>query len=153
MTEFINQSEQNTQGNNMNNNYSGQRPPIVPPQGQQYQTKYGFGSQYPENEQRPNNYLAIAIISTVLNLFACCSYYIGFLGLIVGIIAIVFSSQVDSRYRAGDYIGAQSSSKTAKILSYVSLAIALSGIILLIILLFTVGTVAFIDELHRQMKL
>lgn len=153
MTEFNNQSEQNTQGDNLNNNYSGQTPPVVPPQGQ-YQSMYDSGNQNPENEPKPANSLVLSIVATVLNIFACCSFYIGILGIIVGIIAIVFASQVDSKYRAGDIYGAQSSAKNAKILSYISLAIALIGIVILIVLVVFIGTSpAFLEEFQRQMEL
>lgn len=52
--------------------------------------------------KRPNNHLAWSIITTVL----CCQ-----LG---GIVAIVYSAKVDSLYNAGDYIGADNASQTAK---------------------------------------
>lgn len=51
---------------------------------------------------RPKNYLAWSIVTTVL----CC--------LIGGIVAIVYSAQVDSKYNAGDYAGAQQSSDSAR---------------------------------------
>jgi hypothetical protein len=50
----------------------------------------------------PDNYLVWAILSTVL----CC--------LPLGIASIVFSTQVNSKWAAGDYAGAQDSSEKAK---------------------------------------
>ncbi|GAA1275893.1 hypothetical protein Psi02_01400 [Planotetraspora silvatica] len=50
----------------------------------------------------PNNHLAMAIITTIL----CC--------LPLGIVSIVYSSQVNSKWAAGDYQGALASSESAK---------------------------------------
>ncbi len=55
------------------------------------------------NQPKPNNYLALAIISTIL----CC--------LITGIVSIIYSSQVNTKYDAGDYEGALAASKNAKL--------------------------------------
>ncbi|SEK22743.1 Interferon-induced transmembrane protein [Aquimarina amphilecti] len=55
------------------------------------------------NQPRPNNHLALAIISTIL----CC--------LITGIVSIIYSTQVNSKYDAGDYEGAVAASKNAKL--------------------------------------
>ena len=57
-----------------------------------------------ENNQppRPNNHLALAIVSTIL----CC--------LITGIVSIIYSTQVNTKYDAGDYDGAMQASKNAK---------------------------------------
>lgn len=57
-----------------------------------------------ENNQppRPNNHLALAIVSTIL----CC--------LITGIVSIIYSTQVNTKYDAGDYEGAVQASKNAK---------------------------------------
>lgn len=51
---------------------------------------------------RPNNYLALAIISAV----TCC--------IPLGIVSIIHSSKVDSAYNDGDYALAELSSKKAK---------------------------------------
>src|SRR5690349_11032482 len=50
----------------------------------------------------PPNYLVWAILETV----CCC--------LPLGIVGIVFASQVNSKYAAGDFAGAQESSRKAK---------------------------------------
>ncbi len=86
--------------------------------------------------ERPNNYLVIAIIGTVLGLCSC-------IPLILGIIAIVFATQVNSKYDAGDYAGAESSSNTAKILGFISLGLAVLGLIANIIYYFVVGAALF----------
>lgn len=53
----------------------------------------------------PPNYLAWAIVATVL----FC--------LPLGVVAIVFASQVNGKYYAGDYAGAQDSSRKARLWS------------------------------------
>lgn len=67
------------------------------PQTQQSQT--GYNQPY---EQMPSTYLWLSILVT----FFCC--------LPLGIPAIIFASQVESRFRQGDYAGAVSSSNKAK---------------------------------------
>jgi len=65
--------------------------------------------------QRPNNYLALAIISTIL----CC--------LPAGIVSIVYATQVNSAYDDGNYNKALSASKNAKTWGIVSIVIAAAG--------------------------
>lgn len=69
------------------------------------------------------NHLAWAIISTVLATCLCCP-----LGLI-GIVAIVFSSKVNSLLRVGDLAGAQRASNTAKTWCWVATALAIIGLV------------------------
>lgn len=71
---------------------------------------------------KPDNYLVLSIVSTVLGLCSC-------IGLILGIIAIVFATQVDSKYTMGDYEGAMKSSSNAKILSIIALVFGILGVI------------------------
>ena len=59
-------------------------------------------------QPQPDNYLVWAILSTLL----CC--------VPLGIVAIVFAAQVDSKYAAGDYAGAQVASGRAKLWSILS---------------------------------
>lgn len=56
----------------------------------------------PQNQPKPNNHLALAIITTIL----CC--------LPAGIVSIVYATQVNSKYNVGDYEGAIKASKNAK---------------------------------------
>jgi len=69
------------------------------------------------------NHLAWAIVSTVLATCLCCP-----LGLI-GIVAIVFSSKVNSLLRIGDLAGAQRASNTAKTWCWVATALAIIGLL------------------------
>lgn len=50
----------------------------------------------------PPSFLAWAVVATVL-------FFLPF-----GVVAIVFASQVNGRYRSGDYAGAQESSRKAR---------------------------------------
>lgn len=81
---------------------------------------------------KPDNYLVLSIVSTVLGLCSC-------LGLILGIIAIVFATQVDSKYTMGDYDGSLKASNNAKILSIIALVFGILGIIANIIYFVVVG--------------
>lgn len=91
-----------------------------------------FGQSNAEQPAKPDNYLVLAIVATVLGLCSC-------IGTIIGIVAIVFATQVDSKYNLGDYAGAESSSKNAKLLSIIGLVIAGLGIIGSIIYYAVVG--------------
>ena len=62
---------------------------------------------------KPKTYLVAAILVTLL----CC--------LPVGIAAIIYSTQVDSKYARGDYAGAAAASKRASVLSWVSFGVGL----------------------------
>lgn len=54
------------------------------------------------NQLQPKNYLIQSILITLF----CCQPF--------GIVGIVFASQVNSKYSAGDYKGALQASKEAK---------------------------------------
>ncbi len=62
--------------------------------------------------------IAITIIAAFVSLCTCCG-----LGAIPGIVAIVFSAQVNGKLRNGDLLGARSASKTALILCWVTAGI------------------------------
>lgn len=83
---------------------------------------------------QPNNNLVLAIIATVLGLCSPCC-----IGLILGIIAIVFSNQVDTKYNYGDYFGAESAAKNTKILSLVAIGLFALNLIWGLVQLSTVG--------------
>jgi hypothetical protein len=71
----------------------------------------------------PPNHLAMAIISTVL----CC--------LPAGIASIVYASQVNSKYAAGDYAGAVNASQKAKTWWIVSVCVG-AGLALVYFIVF-----------------
>jgi len=68
-----------------------------------------FSSPSFNTSEKPKTYLAIAIITTLF----CC--------LPLGIASIVFSSQVEKKYKAGDITGAQIASKNALIFSVIAI--------------------------------
>ena len=68
-----------------------------------------------QKPQRPNSYLALAIISTIL----CC--------LPTGIVSIVYATQVNSNFEDGNYEKAMSASKNAKTWGIVSIVAAVVG--------------------------
>jgi len=72
--------------------------------------------------QRPSNYLALAIISTIM----CC--------LPSGIVSIVYSSKVNTLYEAGRYEEAERASKNAKTWGIVSIVVAAVGILLYLLI-------------------
>ena len=71
---------------------------------------------------RPNSYLALAIISTIL----CC--------LPSGIVSIIYATKVNSLYEDGKYDEAVRASKNAKTWGIVSVVIALVGWLLYILI-------------------
>lgn len=79
------------------------------------------------------NHLPWAIVSTVLATCLCCP-----LGLI-GIVAIVFSTQVNSKLNQGDLEGAQRASANAKTWCWVATAFAIIGLLINIAMFATGG--------------
>ncbi len=78
---------------------------------------YGPGSPGP----KPDNHLVWAILSTVL----CC--------MPLGIASIVFASQVDSKWAAGDYAGAREASEKAKKFAIISAGVVAAAAVLFIV--------------------
>ncbi|MFE6304269.1 CD225/dispanin family protein [Nocardiopsis sp. NPDC057823] len=77
----------------------------------------GFGGQpQPPAGGPPKNYL----VHNILGIFGCT---------VIGIIGLIFSLQVNSKWQAGDYAGAEESAKIAKIMGIISLI----GFILMIV--------------------
>ncbi|AJH16028.1 CD225/dispanin family protein [Myroides profundi] len=75
-----------------------------------------FENQVTEQREKPNNYMGLSITSTVLGL---CSFWC--IGLILGIIAIVMSSQSTSKYKNGEYEASVKAASTAKKLALVAI--------------------------------
>jgi hypothetical protein len=67
----------------------------------------------PTAPAKPNNYLVYSILVTLL----CC--------LPLGIVAIIYSTQVDSKYAKGDYAGAAAAAKQAALFCWISLGIGI----------------------------
>ena len=72
--------------------------------------------------QNVPNYLPQAILSTIF----CCLPF--------GIVAIVYAAQVNSKLAAGDYEGALSASKSAKLWTWVSFGSGLAVLLLYVII-------------------
>ena len=92
-----------------------------------------------ENKVMPTNHMGLAITGTVLGLCPtlCCVNFI------LGIVAIYFATQVKKKFEQGDYAGAESASKNAKILSYIAIALFVVGIIISIL--------TYDEEQNREM--
>lgn len=115
-------------------------------QQQQGQTQYRSQANYQGQpsygdlpvDDKPKNSMVMNIIATIVGFLCggCC------IPGIIGVIGIVFSSQVDTKYAQGDMNGALSSAQTAKILGIVSLvltALAWIGIILYFVFIISVA--------------
>lgn len=91
-------------------------PPVPPPQSAPYTppppraTPMGGGGGYPTGEKIPN-YLILSIFTTL----CCC--------LPLGIVAIIFSAQVNSKLAQGDVTGAREASRKAKMFSMIAIGI------------------------------
>ena len=72
------------------------------------------------NQPVNQNYLILAIVATI---FGCCSSVFLYLGFVLGVIAIVFAAQVNSKTKIGDYITANKYSGYAKKLSIASIVV------------------------------
>lgn len=89
------------------------------------------------------NYLAWSIISTVLATCLCCP-----LGLI-GIVAIVFSSQVNTKLNQGDLAGARRASDNAKTWCWVATGLAIVGLVLNIVFLAMGGMEQYMEAMQQ----
>lgn len=96
---------------------------------------------------KPNNYLPLSIIGAVIGLCSPCC-----IGLVLGIIAIVYSSQVDSKYSFKDYMGAEQSSKNAKTLAIIAIILGILGLIYTIVMFFTGNGMAMLDTYQEFLK-
>lgn len=100
--------------------------------------------------EKPNNNLALAIIATIVSLITCCGW-VSCVGVILGIIAIVFSTQVDSKYYAGDYAGSESAAKNSKLLSLIAIGTVVLSIVWIIVSIIMAGGISAIMEQYETM--
>lgn len=89
------------------------------------------------------NYLAWSIVSTVLATCLCCP-----LGL-VGIVAIVFASQVNTKLNQGDIDGALRASANAKTWCWVATALAIIGLLINIVVMATGGMAEYMQMIQQ----
>lgn len=97
-----------------------------------------------DSPQLPENHLTLSIIGTVLGFCSPCC-----IGLIVGIVAIVFSTQVNSKFNAGDYAGALASAKNAKLLGYIAIGLGVLGLVINLISLAIMGTDGYMEMIEN----
>ena len=89
------------------------------------------------------NHKVGSIIFTVGNLVLALFISITIFGVITGIIAIVFASQVNSRLQSGNRAGAGEAARVTKVFYWITLAIFTVGVILAIVLFFLVLVALF----------
>jgi hypothetical protein len=89
-----------------------------------------YGTQIPPTQGPPKNWLVESILATIF----CCMPF--------GIAGIVFASQVNSKYAAGDYEGALQASRDAAKWTKVSFVLQLLLIIGTLIFVFAFGGLA-----------
>src|ERR1044071_9823981 len=70
------------------------------------------------------------IVPAIISLFCC---------LPLGIVAVIFAAQVNSKVAAGDVAGAQDSAKKAKMFRYISIGLGLLGIICYVLFFLVMG--------------
>ena len=87
-----------------------------------------------DKPKKPDNFLVWSILSTIL----CC--------LPLGIVAIVYSSKVDTLYSAGQYAEAEDAAKKAKTYTLIGAGVGLL-VALIYILLIAVGVASGLSEL------
>lgn len=105
-----------------------------------YQTMENLNVENQEMQTPPSNHLAMAIISTIL----CCNP--------LGIVSIVYASQVNSKFQAGDYAGAQKASKNAKTWWIVAIVLSFIAVIGYAVFFFAFAGDAFMEEFQREME-
>lgn len=88
------------------------------------------------------NHMAWAIVATVLGFCLCCP------SIVSGIIAIVYSSQVNTKLNAGDTAGAREASDKAKLWCWITTGLALLGLLLNIVFLVSGGVEQYTDQLR-----
>lgn len=109
---------------------------------------FNFNAPSDENKPpKPNNNLPLAIVGTIVGICSPCC-----IGLILGIIAIVFSTQVDTKYNYGDYLGAETSAKNTKILAFVAIGLFGLNLIWMIVQFATLGTSGYLEQYQEILE-
>lgn len=100
----------------------------------------------PVSAQSIPNHLVWAIVSTVLATCFCCP--VGLLG----IVAIVFATQVNSKLNQGDIEGARRASENAKVWCWIATALAIVGLLANIYWISTGGMAAFMEAMEMAQQ-
>lgn len=101
------------------------------------------------------NYLIWSILNTVGAFILCCLSCFSFPALVTGIVAIVFSSQVNTKLNQSDLAGARRSSANAKLWNWITsgiLILALIGTIAMFSLVGMDGYMQYMEEVRQQME-
>ncbi|QQP95552.1 CD225/dispanin family protein [Lysobacter enzymogenes] len=93
------------------------------------------------------NYLVWSIIVTVLGACFCC-----LIGAAPGVVAIVFGSQVSSKFAAGDDAGARRASEQAKLWCWIGTALVAVGVLWTILSFFINGMSFMSQEFLQQLQ-
>lgn len=104
-------------------------------------------SSFDQPQTPPANNMALSIVGTVLGICSPCC-----IGLIVGIVAIVMSSQVNNKFNMGDHVGAASSAKNARILAYVAIGLGIIGLIYNAVMFYMVGTEGYLEMIEEYKR-
>ena len=99
------------------------------------------------------NYLAWSIVVTVFSFLVCCVSCYSFPGIVTGIVAIVYSSKVNSLLNAGDRAAAERASRSAKTWAWVTTGILILAVIIGAVSFAVMGTEGYmgqIEQLRRQ---
>jgi len=95
------------------------------------------------------NHLLWSIIVTILAFFVCCMSCVSFLGIITGIVAIVFGTKVNTLLSQGDLEGARRASKNARIWAWVTTGLLILGIVVFVISLATLGVDGYMQQMEQ----
>ncbi|MEL1265472.1 CD225/dispanin family protein [Pseudoxanthomonas putridarboris] len=89
--------------------------------------------------------IAVTIIAAVATLCTCCG-----LGAVPGIVAIVFSAQVNGKLRNGDPEGARNAAKVAKILCWATAGFALLCLVYLAWSIHSAGGIGQMESIFEE---
>lgn len=115
-------------------------PPQTPPPAEQAPPP-------PPAAEHVPNHMAWAIISTIVSFCLCC-----FVGGIPGVVAIVYSAQVNGKLDQGDLAGARRASDSAKTWCWVATALAVLGVLLTILNMTTGMFTEYQMEILEQLE-
>jgi hypothetical protein len=90
------------------------------------------------------NYMVWSILITVAALCLCCV-----VGAIPGIVAIVYSSQVNSKLNAGDLAGAGEASRNARLWCWITTALCILSLLLNIAWVVTGGAAQYMEMMQQ----
>lgn len=102
----------------------------APPQPPAYRQQY-HNQQQPTGP-RPDNHMALAIVSTIVTVFMCFPFCIG-------VVSLIYACNVESKWRKGDQLQAESYANNAKLWGMWSLIATAIAFVIYIGLYFALG--------------